>query len=365
MGKPKAPEPPDPKETSAASTGTSVSTAIANTMLGNVNQVGPTGSLSYDRTGSYDFTDPYTGHTYNLPTFTATTSLSPEQQQIFDQSQSAQLGLAQVANQQTGRLRDLLSRDFTPEGLPDRGTVPVADQATRQRIEQALMDRLNPQIDRDRQAMETRLANQGLTAGSRAYGASQDDFSRGVNDARLGAILAGGDEMARQYGLEMGAFNAQNDLRAQALQEQMAMRNQPINEITALLSGSQVSMPNFRQNQPSAIPTTDNAGLINQNYQQRYGNYQQQLGNWNSGLGGLFGLGAAAITASDRRLKRDIRAVGNRGPLTLYEYRYLWDEPCTVRRGYMAQEVARVVPQAVVRLGRWLGLDYNLLPEVA
>ena len=35
----KAPDPTPPKETSAATTGTNVSTAIANSFLGNVNQV--------------------------------------------------------------------------------------------------------------------------------------------------------------------------------------------------------------------------------------------------------------------------------------------------------------------------------------
>jgi len=75
----------------------------------------------------------------------------------------------------------------------------------------------------------------------------------------------------------------------------MAMRNQPINEITALLSGSQVSMPNFQMNQPSSIATTDNAGLINANYGQQQQNYQQQMQNWNSTMGGLFGMGGAFL----------------------------------------------------------------------
>ena len=47
MGKPDAPQPTDPKETSAAQTGTNVSTAIANAMMGNVNQITPNGSLTY------------------------------------------------------------------------------------------------------------------------------------------------------------------------------------------------------------------------------------------------------------------------------------------------------------------------------
>jgi len=478
MGKPSAPKPPDPKDTSQAQTGTSVGTAIANTMLGNVNQVTPQGSLNYDQTGSYTFTDPYTGQSYDIPTFTATSNLSPGQQQIYDAQTQAQLGMSQTAAQQADRLQSLLGQDFTPENLPRFGQTPnvpgLNTQAVqggplqsqvgnptlntaavqggdiasgygpagnfgedRQRIEAALMERMNPYIERDRNAMESRLANQGIGVGARAYSAAQGDFSRGVNDARLGAILGAGDEQARLVGMErdraqfqnaaqsqgfgqgiasqqaqnaafgqqfgqnvaagqfqnaaqgqdfsqglasqqaqnaalgqlfgmnMQGQQAQNDLRAQALQQQMAMRNQPINEITALLSGSQVSMPNFRMNQPSPIPTTDNAGLINQNYAQQMQNYNSQMGAWNGLWGGLFGLGSSAIMASDRRLKADARRVGMRDGLPLWEYRYLWEPPGFVRRGYMAHEVAKVRPDAVVVAGPWLALDYAKLPEVA
>jgi hypothetical protein len=51
--------------------------------------------------------------------------------------------------------------------------------------------------------------------------------------------------------------------------------------------------------------------------------------------------------------------------MPVYEYRYVWDAPGTLRRGYMAQDVAKVVPEAVLRVGKWLALDYSKLPEVA
>lgn len=298
MGKPRAPKPPDPRETSAASTGTSVATALANTQLGNVNQVGPNGSLTYDQTGSTDFTDPYTGQSYKIPTFTATTELTDQGQRIFDANQSAQLGLARTADRAGKSLQSIIGQKINAGRLPARGRVPMGTYGrNRDRVEQAIMDRMQPSIDADRDRMETSLANKGIAVGSDAYSDSQADFGRNVNDARLGAILAGGQEQSRLFGLDMARFDAQNDLRGQALNERFALRNQPINEITALLSGSQVQQPNFRMNTPSRIPTTDNAGLINANYNQRFGNYQQQLGSWNSGIGGLFGMGAAAVGA--------------------------------------------------------------------
>ena len=51
---------------------------------------------------------------------------------------------------------------------------------------------------------------------------------------------------------------------------------------------------------------------------------------------------------SDARLKRDIALVGRRDDgLGLYRYRYLWSD--TVYVGVMAQEVALIHPDAVVR----------------
>ena len=113
MGKPTAPTPPDPKDTAAAQTGTNINTSLANTYMGNVNQVGPDGStLTYDQTGSQSFTDPFTGQTYDVPQFTATQSLSDGAQGIFDSQQSAKANFADTAQNQSAFLKDHLSQPF-------------------------------------------------------------------------------------------------------------------------------------------------------------------------------------------------------------------------------------------------------------
>lgn len=315
MGKPKAPKPPDPRETSAAQTGTSVATALANTNLGNVSRVGPTGSLKYDTTGSFKFEDPYTGMSYDIPTFTATESLTPAQQRIFNQTQAAEYGLASSANKGASRLDKTLGQRFTLDGLPEAGEAPVGGplienySKDRRRVEKALLKRAAPMQARDKAALEASLADQGITLGSRAYSAAQDDFGRNINDFRLAATGAAGEEQARlrgmdlakqgqQFNQDLATFGAKNTLREQGLNERFAERSQPINEIIALLSGSQVQMPNFGVNQPTPIPTTDNAGLINENYRQKAANYQQEMAAKQSLWGGLFGLGAAGITGA-------------------------------------------------------------------
>jgi outer membrane immunogenic protein len=68
------------------------------------------------------------------------------------------------------------------------------------------------------------------------------------------------------------------------------------------------------------------------------------------------------LPVSDIRLKRDIALVGRRDDgLGLYSYRYLWSEVVYV--GVMAQEVALIHPDAVVRgkLDDYLRVDYSRL----
>lgn len=67
---------------------------------------------------------------------------------------------------------------------------------------------------------------------------------------------------------------------------------------------------------------------------------------------------AAAYMMSDRRLKRDIRRVGALpSGLPVYRFRYLWRDDEHI--GVMAQEAARLFPEAVIEVGGWLAVDYG------
>jgi hypothetical protein len=292
MGKNSAPDPPDPVETSKAQTGTSVATALANAQLNNVNQIGPDGSKIFTNTGEYSFTDPFTNQTYKIPKTTETTTLSPAQQAIKDQLDQAKLGLNTLANTQTNFLQDYMGTPF--EGGND---------ATEARLMELGRKRLDPIMARQDEALRTRLANQGIKAGSTAYDRELELQNQARNDANNQLLLTG---------------------HGQAFQEGQALRNQPINEITALMSGGQVSMPQFGNTNQGSIPTTDNAGLINTNFNQRMNIWQQEQANSQNLLGGLFGLGANLI--SDSRLKRDIiRLAKTAGGYFRYAFHYVWD----------------------------------------
>jgi hypothetical protein len=449
MSKPDAPTPPDPQATARAQTGTNVSTAVANAYLQNINQNTPDGSLNYDKSGSYDWTDPTSGQTYNIPTFTATQSLSPTQLTLKQSQDRTKQGLANIAETQTGRIGDMLNSplqttgygpqagdassitnipkaltSFNPGG-PIQSSLGYAGEITRdygpadnysadrQRVEDALMARMNPSLQQERQRTEQQLADQGIRYGSQAYNDAMRTQQQQANDARYGAIAQGGVEqqrldsmaaqraafqnaaqeqgytqnlgrgtffnqaqnqlftqnaaeaafanagLAQQVGQAQSGFNASQAGRNQWLQEQYAGRNQPLNEISALMSGSQVNQPNFVNAPSSQIPTTDYAGITQQGFQNQMGIYGNQMNNYNSTIGGILGLGAGALK-SDRRAKEDIDRIGTvfaantdgaRKKLPVYSYAYKDDPASTRHIGPMAQDVEKIDPSAVTTRG--------------
>jgi hypothetical protein len=442
VSKPDPPQPPNPYATAAAATGTNVGTAIANKYLNQVNQVTPQGSLTYNQTGNYAWTDPTSGQVYNIPSFTATQTPSAQQQAIQGQQEAAAYNLAGMANAQSGRVSNILSTPFDPNaGGPARGdpnTILNAQRAKtsfdpggqiqtqfgdagpitrtygpednfsadRQRVEESLMARMNPQLERERSNIEQRLADQGIRYGSQAYTSAMDDYNRQATDARFAAVGQAGAEQQRmnqmagslaafqnaaqgqEYQQQLGrgtfanagqgqqftqnaaqagfnnaglaqqlaqaqsGFNASNAARNAYLQEQYAGRNQPLNEISALMSGSQVSQPNWINTPGSQIATTDIGGLINQNFNQQMGNYQAQNQNWQQTMGGILGAGASIL--SDERAKENVVPMGTvfaagedgkRKQLPISEWSYKGDPARHV--GPMAQDVERIDRRAV------------------
>lgn len=329
MGKSaKAPAPPDPKDTSAASTGTNIGTAVANAWMGNVNENTPDGSTRVDQTGTKTWTDTYTGKTYEIPTFTRNTTLSAAQQAIKGQQDAASLGLSTLANKQTNFLQGYMDKPF--DG---------SNEATEARLMELGRKRLDPALAQADEGLRTRLANQGIKVGSAAYDREMNTQNQGRNDAYNQLLLTG---------------------RGQAFQEAQATRNQPINEITALMSGGQVSQPTFQGANMPTIPTTDTAALINENFNQRNQQYQQQMAARQNLMGGLFGLGSSLIM-SDRRTKENIKPVGKLMGHKLYSYNYKADGSKAPQIGVMAQEVERKRPDVVEKIGGIRHVAYGKL----
>lgn len=337
MGKPKSTPAPDPAATAAAQSAANKETAIAQAGLNSVNQITPEGSLTYSQIGTW---------ADGTPRYQAVTSLNPTQQAAYEQQQQLDFGTNTLANQQLGRINQSVSAPFSYDGLP---AAPTADSAARQQVIDSLMgqsrSRLDPQFAKDEAGLKTDLANQGIPVGSDAYNKAMESFARSKTDAyqtaENQAVNAGGSEQSRLYGLGLNA-------RQQGIQEYTTQRNAPLNEASALLNAQQIANPTFVNTPNTSVAPTDVIGATSLATNVAMNNNNQRNSYNNAVIGALSGFGGAGLTKySDRRLKRNVRRIGTgtRG-LPIYRYSYLWSNK--VEAGYMADEVARIAPHAVM-----------------
>jgi hypothetical protein len=280
MGKssPSPPAAPDPVATANAQAAANKESAIATSQINQVNQVTPYGNLEYTQRGTT---------AEGVPQYTATQTLAPDQQRMLDLTNQAGVQYGETANAQLGNVRDKLSQ---PLDFSTLGAAPQVNDQTRSQVAQSMYDRLNPQLDRDRNALEARLASQGIGIGTQAYQAAMDDQNRARNDARLAIDAQAGNQMAQEYGLASTARNS-------AVNEQVMQRQVPLNELAAMLSGSQVQGPQFVNPGQTQIAPADIMGATYANYNGALNAYNQGVGSNNAMMGGLFGLGAAGLGA--------------------------------------------------------------------
>lgn len=287
MGKstPSAPSAPNPSFINSEQTKSNIATATANSVMNRVNQNTPQGSLTYRQ---YDwYTDPNTGN--RLPMYEANTTYSPEQQKLYDTQTRVTQGAYDLADKYTGRIGEATAQPFNYDGL---APAPQYNEDYRQKQKNAIIERNQPQMDRDRAAMEQRLANQGISLGSEAWQNSLYDYNRATNDFRLGADVQAGNAAAQQYGLEAST-------RDRAIQERSNLRTQPINEVAALLgTGQGVQGPTFQNVPQVQVANTDISSPYNTQYQGQMAQWQQGQKSNDAMMGGLFGLGGAGIGAA-------------------------------------------------------------------
>jgi hypothetical protein len=170
-------------------------------------------------------------------------------------------------------------------------------------------------------------------------------------------------EQQQLFNMQQGLFGLDQAGRKRALEESSYLRNLPLNETIALMSGTQITNPQFAAAPNTAVANTDYTGLVNNQYQGQLNAYNQQQASQRSAMGGLFGLagqigggyagsaaGSAAIAGlSDRRVKKNISRVGTLdNGLPVYSFQYKWGGPQQI--GLMAQDVEKVNPAAVTEI---------------
>ena len=338
---PSAPAAPDYRAAAQETATGNLEAARQATAANRVNQVTPYGNLSYAVTGA----DPY-----GNPTWTATQTLSPAQQQLLDYQNQTSLGLGKLAGQGLGYVENMLNTPFDTSKLPSTGFNPS------QSYQEAYMQRLAPQLQMGREQLAQDLANKGIDIGSKAYENAMRMQGQRENDLLLGATTQG--------------FGVGQQARQSALQEQAYLRNEPLNTLSAVRTGAQVQGPQFVNSaQQATTAGPDILGAAQMGYNAQMGDFnakQAAQANLNQGL---FSLGGAALM-SDIRAKENIKAIGvmDNG-LTLYSFEYI-DEVKShplagdgIHVGVMAQEVEQVFPYAVKTLDDgYKVVDYGLLP---
>jgi hypothetical protein len=306
-----------------------------------VNQYTPYGSLEYTMSGE---------DKYGNPMWSATQKFSPEQQKLLDIQNQLSLGVGQLGTKGLEYVGQQLESPFDVSQLPSIGINPSETYSD------AIMRRLQPQMEQGRDRLEQQLANQGIQIGSEAYDRAIRNFDQRQNDLLLGAQTQG-----LQAGLQA---------RQQQLGELAYRRNEPLNVLSALRTGSQVTAPTYVNSaQQATTQGPDLLGAAQMGYNAQMGDFnarQAAQANLNQGL---FSLGGAALM-SDIRAKENIKAIGvmDNG-LTLYSFEYkdeVKSHPLAgdgIHVGVMAQEVEQVFPYAVKTLDDgYKVVDYGLLP---
>lgn len=282
-------------------------------------------------------------------TWNSTITLAPEQQKLLDSSNRISQSLADVGEGQLSTVGQMLGKPLSFDGAPgqvshvdygkiqddiDMSKVPeliggdrLADDLSTQRDSLYRQQKafLDPQWQQDQHDLENKLVQQGIMQNSdawnRAIGDQQRNKEFSYNNARMSAITGGGAEQSRLFGLGLAAnqnaygqalnngqfhngaqaqgfgqavtnANLQNQARTQSINETMALRQNPLNELNALRTGSQVSAPQFSNVPQTNVAPTDVAGPINAAYNAQLGAHNAGVSQSNAITGGLFNLGA-------------------------------------------------------------------------
>lgn len=174
--------------------------------------------------GRYNVVTPTGTSTWTIPAFgiaTNTQALSGPQQTIFNQRQGIEQSGLDAAS------------PILRSPIIDQSKLVEAPVRPGMTAQNAIMARLQPELQRQRDAIHTQLTNWGLTPGSEAYQQGMRQQSERENDLLTQAVLQG-------IGLDTQA-------RQQGINEQQQFINTPLSALNAMRSGKQVASPGLGQ----------------------------------------------------------------------------------------------------------------------
>jgi len=131
---------------------------------------------------------------------------------------------------------------------------------------------------------------QGTTAQNTANQAAGQNYTQNYN-----TIAQNNAAQQQQFAQNTQQAAFENQARQQALAEAIQMRQMPINEISAFMTGSQIQNPVFQPFTGANVGAAPIAQTMQNAYAGAQNQYNQQIASNNAEMGGLFELGKAAL----------------------------------------------------------------------
>lgn len=282
MGSSKAPEAPDYVQAAKAQGQENLKAAIATGRINNPNVYNPYGTQTV---------------TWNNDIPTITQTLSDDQQAILRRDNWSKQFAGDASVDSAKLLRGNLGKNLDFSGLPN---APQSAMQRRDDVINSMMSRIDSDTAGQRNSKNSELIAAGIRPGTEAYKAAMTQIDRQYNDARNNAILAGGQEATRDFGMDQAT-------RQQAISEMLQQRQVPLNEYTALMTGQQVNSPfagGLGYQAGAGVGAAPMFNAISNQGQAQQNIYNQNQAQMNSNItagAGLIGaLGAAAIGAPSK-----------------------------------------------------------------
>lgn len=292
-------------------------------------------------------------------------------------------GMQQAGTAATAYQPDLSAAEGITAGVADNSWNP---QTAQQYMSPYAQSALQPQI----QALQQQQAQNQLGINSQAtmhgaFGDAQNGVQQGLNNFYAGQNLNNLEQtgMNQAYNTGLSAFQNQQQQQLAAGQQfgNLAGANQTMG-ITGATANYNAGAQQQQLNQSQLTEAYNNfmnqvnwptqglneriAALANSPYTQT--NYTslapsnttaQNLGSFASLAGGLGSLTTPAVNnppvggssvASDSRVKKNIKRVAEtkKYRFPVYEFNYIWEHDTPVHYGVMAQDVEKVLPEAVI-----------------
>jgi hypothetical protein len=133
---------------------------------------------------------------------------------------------------------------------------------------------------------------QGVTSQNLTNQAAGQNYTQNYNTT---AFNNAAQQQQFAQNTQKAAF--ENQARQQALAEAIQQRQMPLNEISALMSGSQIQNPVFQPFTGATVAAAPIAQTMQNAYAGQMNAYNQEMASQNAQTGGLFSLAGSALTA--------------------------------------------------------------------